>query len=217
MKPANIGPFNFSQNADYINYANYTSAKDKKTKSKALILASTIIGTAIPIILLRNKQDAFIKSVVNLDYDLKNIIIVGLGSIFGGLTGGLIANKGKNADKKAQEGIYQAISNIILPTVLADGGLKILKNHKIDNKFAKAAVTILGVGSGMVLGNFLCDKLNKKLFKNKHQKRDMHIKDTFVHIDDLPVCLALNKGKFFHIEKLVPVGSILSGYETGKA
>lgn len=217
MRSTHIGPFNFSHNADYINYANCTSKKNKNIKSKAAILASTIIGTAIPIVLLRNRQDKFIKSVINFDYDLKNIIIVGLGSIVGGLTGGLIANKGKDADKKMQEGIYQAVSNIILPTVLADGGLKILKNHKVENKFAKAAVTILGVGSGMVLGNILTGKLNKKLFKNKCKKRDMHIKDTFVHIDDLPTCLALNKEKFLHIEKLVPIGSILSGYETGKA
>ncbi len=190
-------------------------AHNKRKKFNPVVLASTILGAAIPIILLRNKQDAFIKSVVNFDYDLKNIIAVGLGSISGGLLGGIISDKGKNTDKKVQEGIYQGISNIIIPTALVDGGLKLLKNNNVNNKFIKAGVTLAGIMCGMTIGNFISGKINKKLFPNNCTNRKMHPKDTLVHIDDLPTCLALNKEKFFHIEKLVPLGHILSGYETG--
>lgn len=215
MNISQINQVSYKHNPHCAHSPNCAHNPSKKRKFNPLVLASTIIGAAIPIILLRNRQDAFVKSVVNLDYNLKNILAVGLGSITGGLLGGVISDKGKNTDKKIQEGIYQGISNIIIPTVLVDGALKLLKNNNVNNKFIKAGVTIAGVMGGMTIGNFISGKINKKLFPNNHVKRKMHLKDTLVHIDDLPTCLALNKQKFFHIEKLVPIGHILSGYETG--
>lgn len=188
--------------------------KRKKPFNPTVALFATL-GTIIPMLLMRNKKLPVLKSLWDFEYGIKSIISMGLGAVAGGVLGGVIHDKGKGTDKKLREGIHQSMANIILPSALAHYGIETLQKHGIKNKFAKSGVVLAAVSGGMLLGGKIAGFVNKKLFPHLQCDRKIVLRDTLVHVDDLPTVLVLAKEKFFGIEKLVPVGALLSGYEAG--
>lgn len=167
------------------------------------------------------------------DFESKEVISMGLGSCLGGLVGGALYDK-RNEDltPKLQEGVVQ-ITNISLPIMFVEGLSKL--GEKVTNSMSnwaskggllrkavaespKVAGSVIGLVSGMYLGNRLSHKINKHVFNKKEDDRPVKLKDFSAHIDD--ICLAatfvaqgnpLTKA----VSRIIPLALCVAGNETG--
>lgn len=176
-------------------------------------------------------------SLKNLAYNEKDVLLIGTGSVLGGLAGGLIADKNKeNVTPKLREASQQLIGNTIIPVSLLALGNKILDKTKfslpkinstskianVANKtlgvLPKVVVTFTALFGGMQLGNKIMNAINNKIFK-EDVKHDVHAEDYLVHADD--VCMATNMllkdvpTISSVTSKVLPATFIVSGAKTG--
>lgn len=217
------------------NSQKYSSTPQNK-KIDSVILASTIIGSLIPILLIRkyqgktfdittlkgldakSKVNAILKS-FKINYDLKEMLLCSTGSITGGLFGGLLFNKNENKKSKIKESIFQ-FNNIAIPTSIVAGLLKLINKSKSPNKGSLKIVSILaGIIIGMPLAATVSNNINNKIIDKDNQNvRKLKLKDCFVHVDDLLGGLVLAKIPFadkLHVEQALPIFYGICGYEAG--
>lgn len=202
------------------------------TNDKTSILAVTgaIIGAVIPTIIIAKKQKPNLKvsslknfwEFININYQRDEFLAVGLGSIVGGLLGGLNDPHEKNKLKKLEEGTFQAM-NIIIPTFLVTESLKFCKKTKsLNNGWAKAAATLGGVIIGVNGAVLLSNMIDKKVF-NKYEcnpNRKFRSRDLVVHVDDLVGALVISKWSFaekLQLNKFLPAIFAWNGYEVGNS
>lgn len=210
------------------------NAPHKRDSIQALI--GSIVGVIIPTVLIAKKQkpELFIKQqsgqkmsflnkawkALDIEYDIKTMLSVGLGGVAGGLAGGLIDKKERNKLDKIEEATFQAM-NISFPALLVSGAMKACAKFKpLNNIPAKIALSLASVLVGANSAVFVSNKLDDKLFDkyNKDPERKFRKKDLIVHVDDLFGTLILAKFPLadkLHINKILPAIFAWSGYHTG--
>lgn len=210
--------------------------KEKSKKVSLQVIATTFVGTLIPMLIIRKYQgkgltimalkgmnpSAKIKALVksfDMTYGLKEMFLTSFGSITGGLSGGLIFNKNEDKKCKIKESVFQ-FSNIVIPTSIVAGLLKLTeKNKNPKSILPKIAAVITGIGIGMPFAATISNTINNKIIdKNHPHKRRLRFKDCFVHVDDLISALVLAKIPFadkLHVEQLLPILYGFCGYEAG--
>lgn len=204
-------------NLAFKNKSNPANNKAESSKINLPALTGSIIGTLIPMIVIKRRQNT---SILKIAYEFKEMMFIGTGAILGGLAGGIIKDKKKRMWEKVKEANFQWITNLFLPTLFVDQLLKYAdkkfpkKINNLNNKIAKTIAVIVGIGTGMKLGEFITNKFNGCIEKNQKHKRKIGPKDVLLHIDDMPIALTLSKVP--HVDKLLPFCFIYSGYQSGK-
>jgi len=215
----------------------------KKEKLNLPVLCATAIGTLASVLFIRKYKGMSIKNdlmklsrssdiktnlkniinFVNLDINLKEMLILGVGSISGGLTGGIITDKNQNTKNKVKEGVYQ-FTNIFVPAAIVTGLLKLVEKSKISNplntKIAKIGAVVAGIGGGMKISSVICNKINNSIVdKNAKEKRAIKLKDGIMQLDDISLALILANPKLagkLCLNKILPILFLTCGYEAGK-
>lgn len=198
-----------------INSINTVSQKNNnQRKNKAVVTAASIAGSALGVagtvagLYAIAKKGNPATSLLNLKYAEKDALLIGAGSIVGGLAGGLIADHNKeNINPKLREASQQFVGNTLFPIVtsafankaLDKSGFKLpqinstSKIAKIANVALAAApkvvVTLASLIGGMQVGNKLMNTVNNKIFK-EDVKHSIAPEDMLVHSDD--ICLTAN-------------------------
>ncbi|MBQ4078426.1 hypothetical protein IJD15_04520 [bacterium] len=198
-----------------INSINTVSQKNNnQRKNKAVVTAASIAGSALGVagtvagLYAIAKKGNPATSLLNLKYAEKDVLLIGAGSIVGGLAGGLIADHNKeNINPKLREASQQFVGNTLFPIVtsafankaLDKSGFKLpqinstSKIAKIANVALAAApkvvVTLASLIGGMQVGNKLMNTVNNKIFK-EDVKHSIAPEDMLVHSDD--ICLTAN-------------------------
>ena len=211
----------------------------KKGGSKLPIAISTAIGTLIPMLVIGRYQGKFFKPEVlrglgffdkaktvlksiDINYGLNEMLLISVGSILGGLSGGLLFDKGHDKESsrksKIKESVFQFL-NIAVPTTIVAKLLKVSEKAKSSRQIPlKIASVIGGVGVGMPLAAIIANKVNGTFVDKDAPKRKLRIKDIFVHVDDLVSTLVLLKLPIVHklnLEKAIPVLYGMCGWEAG--
>lgn len=204
-------------NSSFRYKSNFASNRADNHKINFHALAGSTIGTLIPVVIARKRQNT---SLLKITYEFREMIFIGTGAILGGLTGSIIRDKKEKVWKKIKEANFQWITNLFLPTLFVDQFIKYAdkkfpeKINSTNNKIAKAIAVIAGIGAGMKFGEFLTDKINCRIGKGNKHKRKIKTNDILLHIDDIPIALTLSKVPY--IDKLLPFCFIYSGYQAGK-
>ena len=212
-------------------------------KSKAVVTAASIAGSALGVagtvagLYAIAKKGNPAVSLLNLKYAEKDALLIGAGSIVGGLAGGLIADRNKeNVNPKLREASQQFVGNTLFPIVtsafanktLDKSGFKLpqinstSKIAKIANVALAAApkvvVTLASLIGGMQVGNKLMNVVNNKIFK-EDVKHSIAPEDMLVHSDD--ICLTANlllkdtKAISSVTSKALPLSMIIPGAKAG--
>lgn len=227
----------YSENArPNVQFRQINPSKDVSKKVDIPVAVTTIAGILLSMLVIRKYQDngvafntlidkdflsktkAVLKS-FNLHYGLKEMVLTSFGSIFGGLAGGLLFDKNENKKAKIKESVFQ-FSNILIPTSLVAGLLKLADKRKIRNSaLLKITPVLLGIGAGMPIAAAVSNKINSSIVdKSNKNKRKIELKDCFVHIDDILGALVLAKIPFadkLHVDKILPILYGICGYEVG--
>ena len=207
------------------------------------VIAASAIGSAIGIAgavagvySLAKKGNPSV-SIKNLTYNEKDILMIGAGSILGGLTGGLLSDKHKeNKIPKLREASLQFFGSLACPLgILAvannlleksgfempklSGTSKLVKHSNVVlSTLPKILVTIGSLVAGMNIGNRIMNKVNNKIFDQK-ENREVHASDYLVHADDICVAASLllkdNKSIAAITSKALPASFILAGTKAG--
>lgn len=202
--------------------------EDKNVLKKALPLAGAVIGTILPLVIINkiggkklNFKNFNLKNLgeyFEID-DVKRILSTAGGAIAGGLLGGFIADKNEeNRKEKLKEGIFE-MTNITIPTLLAAGILKLMKQKGLSKGIARFAPFVLGVGAGIPIASKVSSTISKNIFKEDESKqRKFKPSDFLVHTDDMVEALVLLKFplvKKLHIDKILALIYMKCGYEAG--
>lgn len=201
---------------------------NKKRVIAASIAGSALgIGAAVAGVYAMAKGRNPMTTLRNLTYAEGDVLLIGAGSVLGGLIGGAVCdNNKKNLKPKLREASQQFIGNMVFPISILAGANKLLNKFVIksmENLSArdiviKTAVCIASLVGGMELGNAVMNRVNNKIFKEK-VKHDVHAEDYLVHADDL--CLTANMvlKDFKQISavtsKILPLTFIVAGSKTG--
>ncbi|MBQ4123908.1 hypothetical protein IJD44_09375 [bacterium] len=216
-----------------------TEGKKVDTKVKIASILGSLTGIAAAvggIYALAKKKDPN-TLLRNLRYDEPQLVMLGTGSILGGLTGGLLADKNKeNRKPKFREALQQFFGSVLAPMgvlsvtmpLFEKTGFK-LPQINSSSKIAKvinpllatlprSIVVILSLVGGMEVGNSIINKFNNKIFK-ENVKHEVKPEDYLVHSDDL--CVAANflfkDSKIISsiTSKILPLTFAVSGAKTG--
>lgn len=191
------------------------------------VKAASIIGSAIGIAAvaaavygIAKKGNPALKF-KNISYEEKDALLIGVGSVAGGLAGGLISDKNKdNIKPKLREASQQIVGCMVFPFTFLYAGNRLLKSKNITGMIPKALTTVAALVSGMEIGNKVVNIFNDKIYKEK-VKHDVHAEDYFVHTDD--ICITANMllkdvpSLSSITSKLLPASFIISGSKTGMA
>lgn len=226
----------FANNNSTLQPPEKTVKEESSEKLNLPVIATTISGTVLSILVLRKlqgkaleknalngmnfaeKAKTILKS-FNIEYGLNEMLFTSAGSILGGLAGGLIFNKNENKKSKVKESVFQ-FNNIAVPTIIIAGLLKLSEqSNKLKGVFPKIVSVMAGIGAGMPLAAMISNKINNIFIdKNNQDTRKLRIKDSFVHVDDVVGALVLAKIPFankLHADKILPVLYATCGYEAG--
>jgi len=171
-----------------------------------------------------------------IPHNPKTLMVLGVGTVLGGLVGGILADKKKHYAAKMKEGFHQLVGIILLPLVLAEGGLKILEHYGFREGLAPiegkgkfingvrrglpaALVSLAAIVGGMQIGNAFCNKVDEYLFEDV-DVRKIKAKDYLAHTDEIFETAAFidTAGKWKGwLGKILPVTYGTCGYWTGIA
>ncbi len=223
-----INPILYKQNETLI-------TKQKKSKLKTASVSGSLLGimggVATVYLMARSKNPNI--SLKNYRYTEKDVLVIGAGSVLGGLLAGSVVDK-NNADNKLREASQQYIGNMVFPVCFLAMTEHLLEKintpqFKANNNIAKMAnmllkglpksiAIILALVSGMEIGNKVMNKVNNKIFK-KEVKHEIKKEDYLVHLDD--ICLASNfllkdaKSIASVTSKILPFTFVVAGTKTG--
>ncbi len=183
-------------------------------KLKAAI--GSLIGTAIPLIMMMKKQG--LKNPFKVKYELGDMLLLSATPIVGGVVAGMIGNDSKTNSAKAQEGVFQFL-NAAVPTWLTGGVLKLCETSKNFNNapakiFSMMGSILIGMFGAAALSNVICDP------KDKYPDRQLSLRDSIANLDDMVGMLVLAKFPLadkLHIEKILPFIYSYCGYRAGKS
>ena len=169
-----------------------------------------------------------------VQYESKEVIGMGIGSCLGGLLGGALFDKRKDSNKKEklQESVNQ-ICNISAPIIFVEGLSKLggeltskMQNwvskggigRKIIAESPKAIGAMIGLASGMYIGNRIANQINKHCLGKKEDDRPIKISDLSAHIDDVCVAatfVAQGNPLTKAVSRIIPLALCVAGNETG--
>ncbi len=175
-----------------------------------------------------------------MEIEEKEILTLAGASALGGLAGGAAFDDKKYFKGKLRETVNQLLGNVLVPVICVSGvshfydknKAKILsyvpqapglsgKGIKYFNKILKAlpsaALTVLGLGVGIVAGNKLSNFINEKIY-HKHVERKIKKTDFAPHVDDLSMAVTLMADKSAMstaITRTVPAFLCVPGYQIG--
>ena len=231
--PANVlNNYNISdcinQNPNFEHSHNTMKESAYKPSQKAFITGMSILGVAGSLALLAKgagyslKPSKMFKNIKNsylakADFEAKEVIAMGAGSCLGGLAAGCIVDKNKaNRKAKLRESLMQ-IGNVSIPILTVH-----LMSKKIFGKSSKsiqAFAGLGGVGIGVVLANFIMNRLNNLIFNEPiGNGRKIKLTDFSAHLDDfvLAAHYIAPKSKLVHaIGRIVPAALVIPGMEVG--
>jgi len=192
----------------------YTRGITENDRVKAA--AGSIIGTAIPVVLMMKKQK--IKNPIKLKYGLREMVAVSAGSIIGGVSMGLLGEEKEVQNNRLKEGIFQFM-NAIVPTCVVGYLMKLCETStKYNTKANKILAIIGGLTFGMfssaALANLITDPMDK------HPDRKVNFKDAIVNIDDGLGALVLANIPIvekLHVAGFLPLIYASCGYRAGKS
>ena len=210
------------------------AADRKKVKTASFIGSALGIAGAVAGILAMAKKANPAASLKNLTYNEKDILLIGAGSILGGLTGGLLTDKNKeNTKPKLREASQQFFGSLMCPIAILSVAEKALEKsgfkmpqiksaskyvNNVIGALPKIAITIGSLIAGMEIGNKIMNKINNKIF-NEEVKHEVHPSDYLVHTDDMCVAASLllkdSKSLSAITSKALPLSFILAGAKTG--
>lgn len=193
-------------------------------------LIGALAGVVISSLILTKKQKPHVKidsfknfiRRMDLKYEMKEIICVGLSGVIGGLFGGLADKNEKNKLNKIQEASFQ-VFNISFPALAVGGLMKLCeKTPNLNKPLPKIALSAVGMFSGAFLAVKVANKIDNKIFDkyNIDPDRKFKAKDFVVHIDDVFGTLALAKiplADKLHINKILPAVFTWSGFHVGES
>lgn len=164
-------------------------------------------------------KDSFLGKI---EYDLKNVLVVGAGSCVGGLLGGVFFDKNKNnRQAKLREALVQ-YTNIAMPIAtvhyMSELGEFCANKMSKGGKFLNAMAPIVGLGIGIFVGNRLSNKLNQLIF-HKKDNRPVELTDMSAHLDD--ICMTsqyIVKDNILtkSASRFIPLALMVAGCEIGK-
>lgn len=211
----------------------------KKVKIASVAGSAVGIATAVAGVYAMAKKGNPAASLKNFNYSERDMLLIGAGSVLGGLTAGLVTDKNKeNKVPKIREATQQMVGSIACPIGFLAVGNKILEKTKFKlpqiNSTSKPAqiansvlkvlpkvvVTIGSLVSGMEVGNKVMNVINNKVFKEE-VKHNVKPEDYLVHADD--ICVGANvllkdvKAISGITSKILPATFIISGTKTGMA
>lgn len=208
------------------------SSTPKSKHKQKIMVASTLgctlgIAAAVASCYILKKQSTPQILFKNLTYNEKDILMIGAGSILGGLSGGLlIDNNKKNITPKLREASLQFFGNLATPLSLLFVSNKAMDYYYFKTKpfgnpkspIPKILASIISLVAGMNIGNKIMNKVNNKIF-NQTQNRKVTKMDYLVHTDDILIAanLLLKDSKSISniTSKLLPASFILAGVKTG--
>ncbi len=203
------------------NFCPKENTKNNSIKNKAGAIIGSAIGIAAgagAVYSAAKKGNPQLKF-RNLIYDEKDVLIMGAGSVLGGLAGGLLTDDDKkNTKPKLREASQQFFGCLLAPMSLLAFGNRMLDKYNITKTAPKVAVVLGSLFCGMEIGNFVMNKINNKIFKQE-VKHDVKPSDYLLHADDL--CLTVNmvlkdvKSISSITSKILPATLILAGAKTG--
>ena len=213
--------------------------KNNKKRTQIASIAGSLVGIAgavAGVYAMAKKSNPSI-TLKNLNYSEKDVLLIGAGSVLGGLTGGYLADKNKkNKKAKLREASQQFFGNIACPVGLLAVGNKLLDKTKfklpkinssskpaqivnaVTSVLPKVVVTVASLVVGMELGNKIMNNVNNKIFKEE-VKHDVKAEDYLVHADD--ICLTANmllkdaRSISALTSKVLPLTFVLAGSKTG--
>lgn len=208
--------------------------KDNHKLINAGVAAASVGATLLSVLAVRKSQglnlakgaleglstkDKFVKigKSFNIDYGIKDMLLVGTMSALGGLLGGFAFDREGDKKKKITEGVFK-VSNIAIPTLMTGGLIKGFEKIKFKNPITELISVAAGVGLGMITSSKVTNKINKKIDKDFEEKK-LKPKDFLVHIDDIVGALFITKAPFvnaLHMDKLLTAIYAWGGYETGR-
>ena len=198
-----------------------------KPSEKALIAGMTVLGVLASLAILAKGEGHSLKPskmfkdfknsyLMKKDFEAKEVISMGVGSCLGGIIGGCMVDKNKeNRKAKLRESIMQ-IGNVSIPILTVY--LLVEKLFKNASKGVQAFVGLGGVFIGVTIANFLMNRLNNLLFKEKSgEGRKMKFSDFAEHPDDVIVAANyIAKGNFVHkLGRIIPIALLIPGWEVG--
>lgn len=180
----------------------------------------------------------YFKAFTNVKYDEKSdelawsVAKLGIGSVTGGLLGGIIFDKKENYMAKVRESVTQLVGNIGIPLLFVAGGGKLFEKHlgpkivdmfnlksfkwdkavKIPQILAQTGLLVAGIFAGNSMGN----AINKTFFK-VDEKRKIKLSDMSPHLDDVCVSASLVFKESEKISRFVPPALMIAGYSAGTA
>lgn len=199
-----------------------TYSKNKR----AIVAGMTALGTAAscavmakkggyslnPKKMFKNIKKSYLAKVF---YDDKQVIPIGIGSSLGGLAGGYMIDTNKDNRKAKRRETLMQIGNISIPITIVDF---LSKKCKRFGKVQQACGAIAGIGIGVVVANFIMNKLCNFIFNNKSDSRGVKITDFSAHLDDaiLAASYVAPKSAFVHgVARIIPVALMVAGNEVG--
>lgn len=177
----------------------------------------------------------YLSNIVHIKYDEdkhelgKAVGCLGVGSVVGGFTGGVIFDKRENRRAKFREAIIQLVGNVAIPLLCVETlgqGFKRNISPKItkafgmeSHKILKEIPGVLATGgilvSAILVGNRVANHLNSDIF-DINDDRKLKVTDMLPHIDDVCMALSLMFGDT-PISKAIPAALMIAGYSVGTA
>jgi hypothetical protein len=212
-------------------------AKKEKNGFSPLVLLGSLAGTAASVFLIKHISPAkpvagnMFKKIGSIfeNTGLKEMLLMGAGSILGGLGAGVIFDKKENRKEKVKESIYQ-FNNIALPACLVAGLQALALSQKSLTKLDKEKNAVLNwkgklgtvaaaVGAGIPLAAVISNTINNHLIdKDNPNKRKIRLKDCLVHIDDIMGATVLSSQNGLiktAVASMLPLIYTSCGYEAG--
>lgn len=147
------------QNLDFENYSQWVFPEVPErasTKLKLGVLASTLVGVAAGLAVIMKIQNVPLNlsklfkgnfkefGLWKVEYNkARDILIVGAGSVLGGLLGGLALDKKENRKAKLRESVIQFIGNMSIPIGCVAAGITLGKKYK---PFLQKEVSKINIG-----------------------------------------------------------------------
>lgn len=192
--------------------------EEPDTKKQIIVASGSIAATLLPIIFFAKKQNGLknLRSLINVKYNLPEVLTLSTCSILGGVLSGIAADKKTNKKHKINEGVFQFM-NATVPTMLVGGAMKLVEdNVKYKNsKPVKIATIATSLLAGMPLAAFLSNIINDP--KDKEPDRKLTLKDSIINMDDALGALVVAKVPVLGLDKLLPAIFAWCGYRAGQS
>jgi len=199
----------------------YPTHQQQKRSTKIMALTGSTLGTVASLLYLAKaqKKNLFkINDILDLSYGVKEITIMGISSIVGGVALGCLADKKDDNVPKVKEGIFQTM-NVLIPAICTDTLLNIVNFTKAKNsKIAKICAMGIGVTGGMLSASAIANFINDP--NNNEKDREITAKDALANLDDAIGALILAKFPLvekLQIQRILPIIFAWCGYRAGQS